>query len=1153
MRVLRGFALAIAVLLAADAASPGEAAAQYFRFGKNRVQYEEHEWFQVRSEHFNVYFYQGGQHLADYTAKIAEEAYAHTSRLFQYRLRGRIPLIVYLSHADFAVTNAVDLPVNAEGIGGVTEISKNRIALPFTGDFGSFRKVVHHELVHAMINDLFYGRGLQSIIQNTSQIRIPGWFNEGLAEFAAQGWDTESDMYLREAVLKGHLADINNLRGFYAYRGGQGVWDYIATQYGPEKIGEIMQRLRITRSVERSFRESIGLSTYGLSQRWHRALEEIYFPEVAAREPLEDIGRAIITRSHGIFNSSPALSPLGDKLAFVSTKNGLFDIYLASASDGKIIRRLVNGQRSSQFESIRILTSGLTWNPEGTRIAAAVKSGSSNGIAIIDVRNGKSQYIMLGQLDEVISVSWSPDGSRIALEGTSGAQSDIYLLDLNTENLVNLTDDVFSDHEPAWSPNGDLLVFHSDRGSYTTLRSTSPETLQLSRHRTDQVDLYTLQIGDIEVSRITRDQVWDEKSARFDAAGEKLIFISDRNGVYNLYEHDLKSGNERPLTDLLIGVTQLSVSADGQRAAVVSLRDGVPSIYVIRTPFLLEQRVLTLRPNVWRQRVSQRSELVPPALALADEWEEIRNPYLRDATNGIQFARGQERLTRPISHQLALALNFQPGSSSLAGIRNSASAFLRTPIRTASTSADRVTESAFQNQNRGESLREKPLRDVGRSLQNWFDLTATDSLVASRQVDFRNYSFSTAFEDATGDGLSTLPEYEPFQANEISLDANGNYVPRKYKLDFSPDIVYGAAGYDPLYGVQGVTQIMLSDILGNHRLLLSTNLLLDLRNADYVLAYEYLARRTDWSFSTFHQSRLLADFDSPVPTYFRYRNYGISVEASYPINKFRRIDIEVGLIGVNKVDITDITRASVTRVLVTPRITWTRDVTVAGPLSRVGGSRYAISALGSGLTLTDDPVQFFTVMGDAQMYKGFDRAGRFVLALRASGAVSFGPNRQLFYTSGVLNWVNRSFDDVNGFPISNVTDFVFATPILPLRGFNINERNGSKFALVNAEFRFPVVRALIPTYIPLLPLYNIHGQVFTDVAGIWNDERESFDGAAESFQVEDRVFPDELLVGMGFGLRTFFLGFPIRWDVAWPFDGRDFGQTKTYLSIGIDF
>ena len=86
------------------------AKAQYFSFGKNRVQYEDHAWRYIQSEHFDVYFYErdgtapGGRVLADFTARAAEDAYQRVADLFQYDISDRVPILVYQSHNDFAVT-----------------------------------------------------------------------------------------------------------------------------------------------------------------------------------------------------------------------------------------------------------------------------------------------------------------------------------------------------------------------------------------------------------------------------------------------------------------------------------------------------------------------------------------------------------------------------------------------------------------------------------------------------------------------------------------------------------------------------------------------------------------------------------------------------------------------------------------------------------------------------------------------------------------------------------------------------------------------------------------------------------------------------------------------------------------------------------------
>ncbi|HMB93300.1 MAG TPA: hypothetical protein VKP65_20785, partial [Rhodothermales bacterium] len=573
MRYLTSVLCSTALLIGMLAlAWPGEAQAQYFRFGKNKVQYEEQAWSYLRSRHFDIYYYEGGYYLADFTAKAAEEAYAQIAELFRHQISDRIPIIVYQSHNEFAVTNAASLPVYSEGIGGVTELFKNRVILPFTGDYRDYRRVVHHELVHAVIDDMFYGGSLQAIIQNNIQLRIPLWFNEGLAEYAALGWDTNSDMYVREAILEDHLAPIPYLSGYFAYRGGQSMWDYIAEQYGREKISEILQRLRSSRSVEGSFKRATGLTLEELSERWQKTLKEIYYPEIAAREDLGDIARPILTRDNaGYYNTSAALSPKGDKVAYITTRSGLFDVYIASANDGEIIRKLIDGQTSTAFESLRILTPGITWSPDGEQIAIAVKSGATDAIALVNVTTARATHYTIPGIDQILTVAWHPQGSKIAFEGSMDAQSDIYVLDLKTRETINYTSDLFSDHEPAWSPDGQYLVFHSDRGSFTQLARHRTDNFQMVDYDYGQFDLYRLTPGETIVERLTNDETWDEESAKFGDDPNRLLFISDRNGIRNVYEKNLTTGTERPMTDVVVGVMQLSVSADGQKAALVSL------------------------------------------------------------------------------------------------------------------------------------------------------------------------------------------------------------------------------------------------------------------------------------------------------------------------------------------------------------------------------------------------------------------------------------------------------------------------------------------------------------------------------------------------------------------------------------------------------
>jgi Tol biopolymer transport system component len=1061
-----------------------DALGQHFRFGKNKVQYRTHAWQFLQTSHFDVYYYDGGQYLAEFTAHAAEDALRQISRLFQYTVTDRIPILVYQNHIDFSVTNAVDLPAFSEGIGGVTELYKNRIAMPFMGDYRDYRRVLHHEIVHAVLNDMFYGGSVQSILQNNIQLRLPLWFNEGLAEYSALRWDTRSDMYLREAILSDRLPPIQRLSGYYAYRGGQGVWDFIVEQYGQEKIGEILQRLKMTRSVDMAFQRAIGLNLDQLTEQWHKSLREIHFPEVTSRESMEYAGRAIVTRDRGYYNTSPVLSPLGDMVAFVTTHGTLFDIYVASTGDGQVMRRLVRGQTSPDFESIRILTPGLSWDPNGTHIAAAVRTGGRDEIAVIDVRTGEVRHHRVRGVDEIFSLAWSPIGRYIAFGGSSNAQQDIYLFDLATGEVRNLTDDVFSDHEPAWSPDGRHLVFHSDRGDNVEVGRFRRDNHDPATYVFRDFDIFLLDTETVRVRRLTHGSRFDNRSARFGSQEDRILFISDRNGIYNLYEKELASGQEWAITNDVIGMTQLAVSNDGSRAAMVRLKDGTPSIFTLDQPFGRRVHGSELPPSVWAERVSSHFAERSAAATLAQASLQRQNPFLRAAVQ-----RRERTLAAP---------SFAPD----------------TLIAGGDLQTDEIIETAEEG--------------YGRV-----------------RIDFRNYNFGESYSRAR----SSIADFRDERFEPIgNIDEEGRLVSRRYRLRFSPDLIYGAAGYDMLYGVQGLTQMMFSDMLGNHRIFVASNLLIDLRNSDYIVAYSYLPRRWNWNVAVYHLSRLLPDYERL--TYHRYRQYGISTGISYPFDKFRRIEMEAGLLGVSQSDIGDPRIPSSTRTILYPSVTYTKDVTTPGMLFPVEGSRFAVSLSGSPGNVAGDQIRFLTAMADGRFYSSFGR-GLYSVAGRLSGGASIGPNRQMFYTSGVHNWLNRRFDETRGFPIEDVSDFLFARPLVPLRGFDINARNGAHYGLANGELRFPLVAALLPGPLPVLPLYNLQGTAFIDAAVLWG--RQGEDVPLRIISRTDAGRFEDLLIGTGFGLRTILLGYPFRLDFAWPFDGTSFGPRRTYLSIGFDF
>src|SRR5690606_37891931 len=172
-----------------------------------------------------------------------------------------------------------------------------------------------------------------------------------------------------------------------------------------------------------------------------------------------------------------------------------FDVYVVSTSGTEAPVKLIDGQTSTAFESLRILSPGLAWAPDGRRLAVAVKSGPTEAIAVVDVETRRAEHHRVPSVDAVLSVAWRPDGGAVAFSGTAGAHSDLFLLDLASGAVTNLTDDLFSDLDPAWSPVGRSLVFHSDRAGrldtgVAAARATGPGGFDLLAHDYGQYDLY---------------------------------------------------------------------------------------------------------------------------------------------------------------------------------------------------------------------------------------------------------------------------------------------------------------------------------------------------------------------------------------------------------------------------------------------------------------------------------------------------------------------------------------------------------------------------------------------------------------------------------------------------------------------------------------
>ena len=567
-------------------------------FGQNKVQYQDFDWSYIQTPHFDIYYYEDQKSLAEFTADVAEESYEQISIHLRWDLKKRVSIMVYNSHNEFQQTNVVSSYMR-EGVGGVTELFKNRVVFPFEGNYSQFRHVIHHELVHALINDMVYGGSMQHVISSRTKIRVPIWSNEGLAEYLSSKWDTKADMVLRDIAVHERMPSVKELNYFMAYKGGQSLWRFITEKYGREKIGDVFRLMKRTQNAEKGYERALGMNYEDLTKQWHKYLKKEYWPDIKNRDPLEDMSEKITDhkKAKNFYNISPAISPDGSMVAVLSDEMGYFDILLLDAITGKKIKKLIKGNRSVDFEELKWLQPGISWSPDSKRIVLAAKAGKSDALHIIDVENKESEKIEL-DMNGVFSASWSPNGNQIAFIGQVENSSDVFVLNLDTKSYERITDDIFSDSYPSWNPKGTEIIFTSDRGDYVSGDFNG----LMKNHNYKQTDIYSVNILNKQITRYTNTN-YNESHPIWSNTEQSIFYTSDYNGVWNLFRQDLninelanKTINQKEqdyaITNVLTGLQQPTLTKNDEILIFAGYSGIGWDLYSITNPLGLNKKVI---------------------------------------------------------------------------------------------------------------------------------------------------------------------------------------------------------------------------------------------------------------------------------------------------------------------------------------------------------------------------------------------------------------------------------------------------------------------------------------------------------------------------------------------------------------------------------
>jgi TolB protein len=114
------------------------------------------------------------------------------------------------------------------------------------------------------------------------------------------------------------------------------------------------------------------------------------------------------------------------------------------------------------------------WSPDGKKLAYVSFERKSAAIYIQTLASGQRERV--AEFPGINGApAWSPDGTRLALTLSKDGNPDIFVLNLGSRSLMKLSKSTAIDTEPVWSPDGSAIVFTSDRGGKPQLYMASSQ------------------------------------------------------------------------------------------------------------------------------------------------------------------------------------------------------------------------------------------------------------------------------------------------------------------------------------------------------------------------------------------------------------------------------------------------------------------------------------------------------------------------------------------------------------------------------------------------------------------------------------------------------------------------------------------------------
>lgn len=1109
----------------------------YTQFGQNRVQYKNTRfvWSYLRAENFDAYFYPGGRELASFAARTAEQHLNSVERAIDHRLSNRIEIICYNTQQEYKQSNfgLSDQPAN---LGGITQVTSNRIFIYFNGNHGDFEKRLKEQLSLVLINELLFGGTVTERLQNAALLNLPDWYLAGLTAYIGETWNVYDDNKLKDLFnSKKSVKKFNRLLYKEPALAGRSFWRFLVDKYGVDVIANMLYITRLSRNYETALIYVTGIDLKEASKEWLNYYKDLYAKEDNLRG-IPTIELKVKRRLTPYLEAKLKVAPKGDFVAYSTNKRGKYKIWLANTKTGKSKKIHKGGVKYYQREVDHSFPM-MAWHPGGEKLSYVYEKKGKVFIKTVDLIKKKNTKTFFPKFDKITSFAYSDNGTQLIISAIRKGQSDLYIFDLQTRKERQITNDPFDDLYPVYADGGAKVLFASNRNS-DSLGAASP--MVLDAHNNLDIYVYDLertgQPGALK--RLSNTPDINEINP-VEYSNEYYSYLTEYNGIINRYA--VRVEEQYDFTELQIvrkdslqTIDTLYFDQLEDRGAVfdyqgrtIRLGDDIQKIdTIIHTKDVVFTYPLTnYSRSILAHDLSKQTQKVYDLVLNEKRYYILESPLEKQIED-----KGRTTETYPNMFRLKTGYATRPFVIGEAVFKPRFSLVPKAPEPAAPDTA-----------------------------------TANDSSAKS------DFFFVTDFTPVNFKPEDVKPSPKPLVQQDLKILKLSS--PRYYNISFFPDKMVTQLDnsvintyYQPITpsgenlfnpGLNGMFQYSLLDLFEDYRLTGGFRIPLALGGFDYFLTYEALKRRLDHRITFYRQSR----DGTAEGTTIKSTVHEIRYEMKYPINQV--LSLRANVFGRMDRDVfKGISPQSFAR---EDNLTyWTGykgevvfDNTIPKGLNLLDGIRFKIF-YEQYINFQHSDVRLNAAGFDFRYYEPIHR--NIIFCGRLTANTSWGQQKVRYVLGGVDNWLFPSYDNSNN--TSNNEKYSFQALATNMRGFKQNIRNGSTFAVANIEVRIPIV-----SYIANRPIRsefwnNLLLMPFFDIGTAWTGSGPYSDENTFNQKIYERQFikatvinvREPVVAGFGPGIRSKLFGYYIRFDVAWGIQDYEVAEKPVYhISLSMDF